>query len=69
MEKRRLKITLKVLNEVKIQFLETIEFIEERREQKCDKENISVEEVIFLFTSLVKRISVEKHFLFCSARF
>ena len=43
MDKRRFGITLKVLNEVKVQFPETKEFIEERLEQKCLKENVSVE--------------------------
>ena len=45
-------INEEVLNEVKAQFPETKEFIEKRLEQECSKENISVEEVIFLFTSL-----------------
>ena len=40
---RRLRITLKVLNEVKVQFPQTKEFIEERLQQECLKENISVE--------------------------
>ena len=52
MEKWKLKITLEVLNEVKVEFPETKKFIEERLEQKCAKENISVEEVIYIFTSL-----------------
>ena len=52
MEKRKLKITLKVLDEVQVQFPQTKEFIEERLKQKYLKENIPVEEVIFLFTSL-----------------
>ena len=52
MDKQRLRITLKILNGVKIQFLETKKFIEECLEQECLKENISVEEVIFLFTIL-----------------
>ena len=43
MDIQRLKITLKVLNEVKVQFPETKEFIEECQEQKCLKENVSVE--------------------------
>ena len=43
---------MKVLEEVKVQFQETKEFISVRIEQECSKENISVEEVIFLFTSL-----------------
>ena len=52
MEKRKLTITLKVLDIVKVQFSQTKKFIEERLEQECLKENISVEEVIFVFTSL-----------------
>ena len=52
MDKLRLRTTLKVLNEVKVQFPEIKEIIEARLEQECLKENISVEEVVFLFTSL-----------------
>ena len=52
MEKRKLKITSEVLNEVTAEFPETKEFIEERLEQKCAEENISVEEVIYIFTSI-----------------
>ena len=52
MDKRTIKIAIKVLDEVKAQFPETKEFIEDRLEQECSKENISVEEVIFLFTCL-----------------
>ena len=53
MEKQKLKITLELLHEVSVEFLEAKQFIEEYQEQKCLNENISVEEVIyFLFTSL-----------------
>ena len=52
MDKRRIRITAKVLDEVKVQFPETKEFIEEHLKQKCSKENISAEQVIFLFTCL-----------------
>ena len=51
MEKRKIKITLEVLNEVAAEFSKTKEFIEERLKQKFVKENISADEVIFLFTS------------------
>ena len=47
MDKRRLRITLKVLSEVKVHFPKTKEFIDERLEQEYLKENISAEEVIF----------------------
>ena len=45
-------MTMKVLGEVQVQFPETKEFIEERLEQERSKKYISVEEVIFIFTSL-----------------
>ena len=52
MDKRRIKIATKVLDEVKTEFPETAEFIDDGLQQQCWKENISVEEVIFLFTGL-----------------
>ena len=45
MDKKRLKITIKILNDVKQECPETR--IEERLEEECSKENTSVEEVIF----------------------
>ena len=44
-------MTLKVLVEVKNQFPDTKQFIEDSIDQECLKENISAEEVNF-FTSL-----------------
>ena len=41
---------MKVLDEVKTEFLETAEFIDDRPDQESSKKNMSVEEVIFLFT-------------------
>ena len=55
MEKQKLKTTLEILHEVSVEFPETKEFIEEHLEQKCLKENISVEAVIYFFTSLVAK--------------
>ena len=49
MEKRKLEITLKVLNEVKVTFPQTKEYLEKRLRQECLKENISVEQVIFFY--------------------
>ena len=43
---------MKVLDEVKEHFSETKEFMEDCIEQECSKENMTVEEVIFLFTCL-----------------
>ena len=51
-DEQGLRITLRVLKEVKDQFLETKEFIDDRLEQECLKENIPVDGVIFLCTSL-----------------
>ena len=50
MDKRRLRMISKVLREVKAQFPQTANSIEERIEEECSKENMSKEQVIFLFT-------------------
>ena len=63
MDKRRVKIISRVLDAVKLNFPETTQFIQDCLEQKCSNENISVDEVIFLFTSLEA-----KYFLFSSAK-
>ena len=59
MEKRKLKITLQVLNKVKVEFPGTKEFIE-RQDQKCLKENMSVEEIIYIFQAYKQRVGAEK---------
>ena len=51
MDKKRLKIAFRVLGAVKEHFPDTKNFIEDMIEEQCQKENISLEEVIF-FTSL-----------------
>ena len=56
-------IISRVLDAVKLNFPETTQFIQDCLEQKCSNENISVDEVIFLFTSLEA-----KYFLFSSAK-
>ena len=51
MNKRRIKIATKVLENVKTQFPETVKFINDCLGQECEKQNMSVDEVIF-FTFL-----------------
>ena len=63
MDKRRVKIISRVLVAVKLNFPETIQFIEDCLEQECSKENISVDKVIFLLTGLKV-----KYFLFSGAK-
>ena len=52
MNKRRIKIAIQVLNEVKTKYPHTTEFKDDLLEQECRKRNMSVDEVIFLFTCL-----------------
>ena len=40
---------MKVLEEIKNEFPETAEFIDDRLEQECSKENMTLDKVIFLF--------------------
>ena len=47
MGKGRLKIALKVLGAVKVQFPDTKLFIEDLIDEECQKENISADEVTF----------------------
>ena len=51
MDKHRIKVSTKVLEEVKTQFPETVELINDRLEQKCEKDDMPVNEVFF-FTFL-----------------
>ena len=51
MGKRRLRVALKVLDAVRNQFPDTKQFIEDLIDEECQKEKISVDEVVF-FTSL-----------------
>ena len=48
MDKRRLRVALKVLDEVRIRFPDTRQFIEDLNDEECQKEKISADEVIFL---------------------
>ena len=48
MDKRRLRVAFRVLGAMKEQFLDTKQFIEDLIDEECQKETISVKEVIFL---------------------
>ena len=63
MDKRRIKIISRVLDAVKLNVPETTQVIEECQKQERSEKNISVDKVIFLFTSLEA-----KYFLFSSAK-
>ena len=47
MDKKRLRISLKVLEAMKENFPDTKNFVDNMMEEQCQKEKISVEEVIF----------------------
>ena len=48
MDKKKLRISLKVLKAVKERFPDTKNFIDNMMKEQCQEEKISVEEVIFL---------------------
>ena len=52
MDKKGIKIAMKLLEEIKNVFPKIAEYIDDCLEQECSKENITVEEIIFLFTYL-----------------
>ena len=57
MDKRRIKIATKVLEKVNTQFSETAEFINDRLQQDCQRENMSVDEVISFHISRNKKLA------------
>ena len=61
MGKRRLRVALEVLDAVRNQFPDTKQFIEDLIDEECQKEKISVDEVIF-FTSLEAKSWFRKTF-------
>ena len=54
MGKKRLKIALAVLDAVRGRFPETHEFIDSTLKKECEKEKMTVDEVIFLLLNLQK---------------
>ena len=57
MEKRKLNIAIEVLHDVSAAYAETKEFVYDKFEKKCSKEDISAGEVIyFSLTSLEANI-------------
>ena len=64
MDKRRLRVALKVLDEVRIHFPDTKQFIEDSIDQECLKENISADEVIFFCKSRRKELAQKNIFYF-----
>ena len=60
MDKQRVMIMVKVLEEVQNQFPQTVDFVDEKIEEQCSKENMTKEQLIFLFT--YQEFSPEKTF-------
>ena len=63
MDKKRLKIAFRVLGAVKEHFPDTKNFVEDMIEEQCQKENISLEEVIF-YKSRSKKLAQKNIFYF-----
>ena len=53
---------MKVFEEVKNEFPETAEFIDDCLEQECSKENKTVEKIIFLFPCLEAKSQCKETF-------
>ena len=64
MDKKRLRIALKVLGAVKEHFPDIKNFIEDLTDEQCQKEEISVEEVIFFYKSRSKELAPKNIFYF-----
>ena len=58
MGKKRLKIALAVLDAVRSAFLETNEFFDSLLKEECEKEKMTVDEVIFCFLTYKKLVRI-----------
>ena len=63
MDKKQLRVALKILKEVTVRFPNTKKFIDNAIEEKCQKERITADEVIF-YKSRSKELA-QKNFFFC----
>ena len=61
MDKKQLRVALKILKEVTVKFPNTKQFIDNAMEEECQKERITVDEVI-LHRSRSKELAQEKYF-------
>ena len=57
-------MTLKVLEAVKEQFPDTKKFVEDLSDEECQKEKISMDEVIFFYKSRSKELAQKNIFYF-----
>ena len=55
MDKKRLEIALAVLDAVNSRFPETQEFVDSTLKEECEKERMTVDEVIFLASKRAKK--------------
>ena len=63
MEKGKLNIAMEVLRELSVTYPETKESIDEKLENKCSKEHISVEEEIYFSLT-----TLEANIFYCATR-
>ena len=61
-DKPRVKINLKILDDIKAEFRGTKKYIEKRLEEECSKENISMDEVIFFYIPGSKELAQKRTF-------
>ena len=64
MDKQRLRVAMKVLDAVKVHFPDTKQFIEDSIDQECLKEDISADEVFFVYKSGSKELAQKNIFYF-----
>ena len=63
MDKKRLRVALKILKEVTVRFLNTKLFMDDAMEEECQKERITADEVI-CYNSKSKKLAQKNIFCF-----
>ena len=68
MAKLKIKILLEIINDIITEYPNTNDFIQQKLIQKCDREGISIDEVIYFFLSdsRSKSFLLTKHVIYQS---
>ena len=64
MDKKRLRVALKILKEVTVTFLNTKQFIDDAMEEECQKERITADKVIVYKSRSKELAQKKKNFFF-----
>ena len=62
MEKRKTNILLELIDDIIVEYPETKKYIQQKLQEKCKREEIPIDTVIFIITFFLASFQKQKHF-------